>query len=214
MLLLSHAAAPFYKNGYLLGCETTREAVVIDPGDEAADLIAAIARERLTVKFILLTHAHVDHVSGVARLKAATGAPVGLHRDDLPLYNAAVAQGEMFGYRIDPPPPPDFFFEIGGSPLWIGEYWIRVIHTPGHSPGGVCFQVGPTGSGGTDVFAGDTLFAGSIGRTDLPGGDYAALIRSIRSELLALEEGTGVHPGHGPRTTIGDERRSNPFLQD
>jgi len=213
MLLETRAVAPFFKNGFLLGCETTREAVVIDPGDEVQDLIDLIDLGRLTVRYILLTHAHMDHVSGVARLKAATGAPIGLHRDDLFLYDLVVQQGLMFGYKVEPPPQPDFFYQAG-VPLTFGHYQVRVHHTPGHSPGGVALQVGPTGTPGGEIFVGDTLFAGSIGRTDLTGGDTPTLIKSIRTVLFGFGDAAVVYPGHGPQTTIGEERRNNPFLQE
>lgn len=213
MILESLAVAPFFKNGFLLGCEDTREAVVIDPGDEVPDLVEAIERGRLLVRYILLTHAHMDHVSGIARLKAATGAAVGLHRDDLRLYNAAVLQGRALGFHLEQPPPPDFFLEPG-VPVTFGRYDVRAHHTPGHSPGGVCLQVGLAKTDGNDLFVGDTLFAGSIGRTDLPGGDHATLIRSIKTVLFAFGDDAVVYPGHGPQTTIGEERLTNPFLQD
>ena len=214
MLLESRAAEPFFKNGYLLGCDATREAIVIDPGDEVPELLDLVAGERLTVKYILLTHAHMDHVSGVARIKRATGAPIGLHKEDLFLYNMAVEQGRMFGYEVDPPPPPDFFYDTAGEPLAFGRHEVRVLHTPGHSPGGVCLRVGTAGQPGLEVFAGDTQFANSIGRTDLPGGNLKTLLHSIRTQLFVLDGATIVYPGHGPETTIGDERRNNPFLQD
>jgi len=213
MLLETRAVAPFFKNGFLLACETTREAVVIDPGDEVQELIRLIDLGRLSVRHILLTHAHMDHVSGVARLKAATGAPIGLHRDDLFLYDSAVQQGLMFGYTVEPPPNPDFFYQPG-VPLTFGGYQVQVHHTPGHSPGGVALQVGATGTSGNQVFVGDTLFSGSIGRTDLPGGDTGTLLNSIRTVLFGFGDAAVVYPGHGPQTTIGEERRSNPFLQD
>lgn len=211
MLLEIRAAPPFYKNGFVLGCEESREGVVIDPGDEVEELLAIVERERLQVKYILLTHAHMDHVSGVARAKRALGAPIGLHRDDLFLYEKAVQQGLAFGIRVEPPPPVDFFYD-GPGPYRFGAYEVRVHHTPGHCPGGVCLQVGRAGEPGKDLFVGDTLFAGSIGRTDLPGGDYDTLIRSIREVLFAFGDDAVVYPGHGPVTTIGHERRTNPFL--
>jgi glyoxylase-like metal-dependent hydrolase (beta-lactamase superfamily II) len=214
MLLEVHAAEPFFKNGYLLGCERTRESVVIDPGDEVGDLLRAVERHRLRVTHILLTHAHLDHVSGVARARQALGARVGLHRDDLFLYEAVVQQGLAFGFRVDPQPAPDFFYQIPGEPIAFGDYEIRVHHTPGHCPGGVCLQAGLKGQAGRHLFVGDTLFAGSIGRTDLPGGDYDTLMRSIRDVLLAFPDDHEVYSGHGPATTIGEERRSNPFLRD
>lgn len=213
MILEMCAVEPFFKNGYVLGCERTREGVVIDPGDEIGELLGAVERHTLSIKYILLTHAHLDHVTGVARAKQALGAPVGLHRDDLFLYNAVVQQGLAFGFRVEPQPAPDFTYEVAGAPLAFGDYEVRVHHTPGHCPGGVCLQVGRRGEAGRLLFVGDTLFAGSIGRTDLPGGDYDTLMRSIRQVLLAFPDDCEVYSGHGPKTTIGEERRHNPFLR-
>ena len=212
VILESRAVAPFFKNGYVLGCEETREGVVIDPGDEVDGLLKAVAAHRLDVRYILLTHAHMDHITGVDRAKAALGAPVGLHRDDHFLYKAAVQQGIAFGFPVRPQPPIDFFYE-GEGPLRFGRYAVRIRHTPGHCPGGVCLEVGRDGEADRTLIVGDTLFAGSIGRTDLPGGDTATLLRSIRDVLFAYPDDTVVHAGHGPETTIGQERRTNPFLQ-
>jgi glyoxylase-like metal-dependent hydrolase (beta-lactamase superfamily II) len=211
MLLESRAVAPFMKNGFVLGCEHTREAVVIDPGDEVDELLTIVADNRLAVKAILLTHAHVDHVTGVARARTVLGAPIYLHPDDLVMYNAAVRQGEFFGLSVEQPPPVDRSYE-DFSEIPFGRYLVRVHHTPGHSPGGVCLQVGPAGEKGQQLFVGDTLFAGSIGRTDLPGGNYATLIQSIKEVLFPLGDNAEVYSGHGPKTTIGEERRTNPFL--
>lgn len=211
MILEIAAAPPFFKNGFVLGCEATKQGVVIDPGDEVASLLAFVEREQLRVTAILLTHAHVDHVSGVARAKRALGAPVYLHPDDLFLYDRARAHGALFGLDVEAPPPVDVFYD-GGEPIAFGEYDVFVHHTPGHCPGGVCLQVGRRGERGLDLFVGDTLFAGSIGRTDLPGGDYDTLLRSITRVLYSFGDDARVYPGHGPATTIGDERRTNPFL--
>lgn len=211
MLLEARAVPPFFKNGFVLGCETTAEGVVIDPGDEVDELLELVRQHQLAIKYILLTHAHVDHISGVGRAKAALAAPVGLHRDDHFLYQAAVQQGLAFGYRVEAPPPVDFFYD-GIGPYGFGRYEIRVHHTPGHCPGGVCLQVGPAGEAGKELFVGDTLFAGSIGRTDLPGGDYHTLIRSITRVLYGFGDDARVYSGHGPETTIGHERQHNPFL--
>ena len=211
MIIESRSAAPFFKNGFVLGCEGTREGVLIDPGDEIDELLEIVQNGRLTIRHLLLTHAHVDHVSGLARAKAALGVPIHLHRDDLFLYEAAVDHGRMFGLRVDPLPPVDVFYDIGDR-ITFGSYEARPHHTPGHCPGGVCLQVGKAGTEGKDLFVGDTLFAGSIGRTDLPGGDYATLIRSITGVLFAFGDDALVYPGHGPNTTIGQERRTNPFL--
>jgi glyoxylase-like metal-dependent hydrolase (beta-lactamase superfamily II) len=212
MLLSTHTAPPFQKNAYLVGCETTRDAVVIDPGDEVEQLVEAVRADALRVRYVLLTHAHLDHITGVARAKEVFDAPVVLHEADLPLYRAVVQQGLMFGLKVEAQPPVDRFYTQGES-IAFGGYEARVHHTPGHSPGGVCLQVGPAGTPGSDLFVGDTLFAGSIGRTDLPGGDYPTLIHSIRTVLFGLGDGARVYPGHGEPTTIGRERRTNPFLQ-
>jgi glyoxylase-like metal-dependent hydrolase (beta-lactamase superfamily II) len=211
MILESAAVPPFYKNGYVVGCETTREAVLIDPGDEVDDLLSYISIERLRVTRILLTHAHVDHVSGVGRAKRVLDVPVHLHRDDLFLYEQAVSHGRMFGLNVEAPPPVDVFYD-GKGPISFGGYDVFVHHTPGHCPGGVCLQVGQRGGEGKDLFVGDTLFAGSIGRTDLPGGDYETLLRSITQVLFAFGDDARVYSGHGPQTTIGQERRTNPFV--
>jgi len=210
MILEVRAVPPFYKNGFVVGCERTHEAVVIDPGDEADELLGAVRDHGLDVVHILLTHAHIDHVTGVGLVKEALDAPVYLHKDDLPLYEHTVQQGQMFGFTVQQPPPVDVFYDL--SPIHVGDYEVRVHHTPGHCPGGVCLQVGKKGEAGTHLFVGDTLFAGSIGRTDLPGGNHEVLMRSITSVLFALGDAAVVHPGHGPDTTIGRERQTNPFV--
>jgi hydroxyacylglutathione hydrolase len=210
MIIEVRAAPPFYKNGFLVACERTRDAAIIDPGDEVDELLAAVRDYDADVKYILLTHAHVDHVTGVAAAKAAFDVPVHLHRDDLFLYERAVDQGAMFGFRVQPPPPVDVFYDM--SPIAIGDLEVHVHHTPGHCPGGVCLQIGKKGEPGRDLFVGDTLFAGSIGRTDLPGGDYDVLMRSITEVLFPLGEDAIVHPGHGPDTTIAREKATNPFV--
>ena len=210
MIVEVRAVPAFYKNGFVVGCERTGEAVVIDPGDEADELLDAVRDHGLEVVHILLTHAHIDHISGVALVKNALNAPVYLHKDDLPLYEHAVEQGQMFGFTVRQPPPVDVFYDM--SPIYFGDYEARVHHTPGHCPGGVCLQMGPKREAGAHLFVGDTLFAGSIGRTDLPGGDHDILMRSITGVLFALGDTATVHPGHGPDTTIGHERRTNPFV--
>jgi glyoxylase-like metal-dependent hydrolase (beta-lactamase superfamily II) len=211
VIIRTAAVPPFYKNGYVVACEHTRAAVIIDPGDEVGDLLSAVDADRLDVKWILLTHAHLDHVTGVGEAKRALGAPIWLHRDDLFLYDGVVQQARMFGLEADPQPPVDRFYEPG-TPLAFGQLTVDVRHTPGHCPGGVCLAIGPSGSAERELFVGDTLFAGSIGRTDLPGGDYDTLLRSIRTVLFAFPDDTRVHSGHGPVTTIGHERATNPFL--
>ena len=204
MILEVRAVPPFYKNGFVVGCERTREAVVIDPGDEADELLGAVRDHGLDVVHILLTHAHIDHITGVALVKDALDAPVYLHKDDLPLYEHAVQQGQLFGFTVRQPPAVDVFYDL--SPIYFGDYEVRVHHTPGHCPGGVCLEIGE------HLFVGDTLFAGSVGRTDLPGGNHDVLMQSITGVLFALGDAAVVHPGHGPDTTIGRERQTNPFV--
>ena len=211
ILIETQAVGPFFKNGFVVGCPRTREAVLIDPGDEVKGLLAFAERERLAIKAILLTHAHVDHVTGVAAAKRSLQVPVYLHRDDLFLYERAVESGRMFGLNVEPQPPIDEFY-TAGQVISFGDCRVRPYHTPGHCPGGVCLQVGVGSDSGKDLFVGDTLFAGSIGRTDLPGGDYATLIASIRNVLFGFGDDARVYPGHGPDTTIGRERQTNPFL--
>jgi hydroxyacylglutathione hydrolase len=205
VILERRAVEPFFKNGFVIGCEQTREGILIDPGDEVDQLLIAAENHHLTIANILLTHAHLDHVTGVAKAKRALGVPVWLHRDDNFLYERVVEQGHMFGLRVESQPPIDHFYD---GALRFGRYDVRVLHTPGHCPGGVCLAVGdpPT------LFVGDTLFAGSIGRTDLPGGDLETLLRSIRNVLFAFPDDTVVWSGHGEQTTIGREKRTNPFL--
>lgn len=213
MILETRAVDPFFKNGYVVGCADTREGIIIDPGDEVDQLLDAVREQRLDIKYILLTHAHLDHITGVGRAKAALDVPVGLHRDDDFLYRAVVQQGLAFGFKVAPQPPVDFFYE-GEGPLTFGNYGVWIRHTPGHCPGGVCLAIGLRDRPERALFVGDTLFAGSIGRTDLPGGDTATLMRSIREVLLAYPDETPVYSGHGAPTTIGRERTGNPFLVD
>jgi glyoxylase-like metal-dependent hydrolase (beta-lactamase superfamily II) len=212
IIIETQAVAPFHKNGFVVACPRTREAVIIDPGDEVDGLLEFIAQEDLAITHILLTHAHVDHITGVAAAKQAFDVPVHLHRDDLFLYNAALEQGRLFGIAVTPPSPVDRFYTPGQA-IPFGDFEARPHHTPGHCPGGVCLEVARAGEAGRDLFVGDTLFAGAIGRTDLPGGDYATLMGSIRSVLFPFGDDARVYPGHGPDTTIGRERRTNPFLQ-
>ena len=211
MVIETQAAGPFMQNGFIVACDESREAVIIDPGDGVRDLLAFAERNSLAIRHILLTHAHVDHVNGVGAAKRALNVPIYLHRDDLFLYDRAVESGAMFGLHVETPPPIDVFYSPG-QVIAFGSCEARPHHTPGHCPGGVCLQIGTRGQPGKDLFVGDTLFAGSIGRTDLPGGDYNTLISSIRDVLFAFGDDAIVHPGHGPATTIGRERKSNPFL--
>lgn len=213
IIIETQAVGPFFKNGFIVACPRTRDAVLIDPGDEVDGLLEFAEREDLTVRHILLTHAHVDHVTGVPRAKQVLGVPVYLHRDDLFLYDRAPQQAQMFGLPFSGTLPPiDVFYEPGQR-IGFGEFEARPHHTPGHCPGGVCLEIARPGESGLDLFVGDTLFAGTIGRTDLPGGDYATLISAIRTVLFPFGDEARVYPGHGPDTTIGRERRTNPYLQ-
>jgi glyoxylase-like metal-dependent hydrolase (beta-lactamase superfamily II) len=211
MRLVAFPAPPFDESAYLLSCDETREAVVIDPGDGTPALIRDAKAAGVRVKAILLTHAHIDHITGVALAKASFEVPVYLHTADRFLYDAVVDQGRYFGIPVSPQPPIDAPLNEGMS-LDLGRLALRVHETPGHSPGHVIFEVRQP-AGAVDLVVGDTLFAGSIGRTDLPGGDYNTLIDSIKRVLFSFPDHTAVHPGHYDSTTIGTERRENPFLR-
>jgi hydroxyacylglutathione hydrolase len=218
MLLETRAVGPFMKNGFVLGCERTREGVVIDPGDEVDQLLEVVARHQLSIRYILLTHAHMDHITGVGRAKEVLDVPIGLHREDLFLYQGIVQQGLAFGFHVDPQPPVDVFYD-GPGPWRFGDYGAWVHHTPGHCPGGVCLAIRKHRADGQPeerepptLIVGDTLFAGGIGRTDLPGGDTQTLLRSIKDVLFRFPDDCVVHSGHGETTTIGREKRTNPFL--
>jgi hydroxyacylglutathione hydrolase len=195
----------FAENCYLVIDEPSGACAIVDPGEEAGLIAHKIAAAGVTPVAIWITHAHVDHVLGVARLKAETGAPVHLHPADRLLYDHVPEQAAAFGMEAGRLPDPDRPLAAGDR-LPVGGLEFRVSHAPGHSPGSVLF----VGQG--VVFAGDVLFQGSIGRTDLPGGDFDTLIRSIERELLTLPDSTIVYTGHGPDTTVGRERRANPFL--
>ena len=194
-------------NCSILGDETSHEAIVVDPGDDIPRILALLDKHKLTVKQILITHAHIDHIAGAARLKKITGAPILYNPRDLPLVKMMDAQAAWLGMEPPEVAPPDDTLE-DGRVISITGLAGNILHTPGHTQGSVCLHL-PTQN---LLLAGDTLFAGSVGRTDLPGGDGPTLIRSIHEKLLPLPDSTVVIPGHGPRTTIGQERESNPFL--
>ena len=211
-------------NCSVVGDPATREAIVIDPGDEVDRILKIIAAHDLKVRAILNTHAHIDHVGGLRKLHDATGAPVLMHREDLELYRHLDTQASWIGMPTPESVKVDDFLSEGDEVRW-GNYSARVIHTAGHTPGSICLHIpaGPNfrapsaaGGKGTEVgrlFAGDTLFAGSIGRTDLWGGSFEEIMRSLQLKLMALPDETLVYPGHGPATTIGQERETNPFLR-
>jgi glyoxylase-like metal-dependent hydrolase (beta-lactamase superfamily II) len=212
-------------NCHIVGDPRTREAIVIDPGDDDAKILQVIEHHHLKVTAIVVTHAHIDHVIGLRGVHQATGAPVYVHGDDLDLYRMLNVQATWLGWKNPEAVAIDHLLSEGDVIRW-GPYQAQIIHTPGHTPGSVCLYVPgdmpvdstqsgsakslPRGQG--QLFAGDTLFAGSIGRTDLWGGSFEGIIRSLKGKLLELPDDTVVYPGHGESTTIGKERAVNPFL--
>ena len=208
MILETFPVGPLQCNCTLLGDEETREAIVIDPGDEIGRIHRRLTTLGLSLKQILITHAHIDHVGGALRLKALTGAPIYLNENDLPLLQMMAAQAAWLGVDSPETAPPDEPLN-DGQRVGLANYPAQIIHTPGHTQGSICLYFAPLKM----ILAGDTIFAGSIGRTDLPGGNPEQIIDSIHSRLLTLPDDTKVVPGHGPTTTIGAERKTNPFLQ-
>jgi hydroxyacylglutathione hydrolase len=205
MLIQPMVVGPIQANCFILGCEKTGEAVVIDPGDEAGRILSGLQKKNLQLKYIINTHGHFDHVGGNKALKDKTGAPLMIHKAEAPMLAHLKESAAVWGMRIENSPPPDRLLEDGDR-ITFGEITLEVIHTPGHSLGGISLYTPK------DLFVGDTLFAGSIGRTDFPGGDYDTLIASVRNRLFVLGDDVRVFPGHGPDTTIGTERKYNPFF--
>jgi len=208
MLHLVLPVGPLQCNCSIIGDETTREAMVIDPGDDIARIQALLNQHHLTVKQIVITHAHIDHVGGAMKLKAATGAPILLNQNDYALLKMLDVQANWIGMK----PPGAVTIDESlddGKQLTTGSIASQILHTPGHTEGSVCVYIPAENK----LIAGDTLFAGSIGRTDLPGGSFEKIMSSLHSRVLALPDETTVLPGHGPSTTIAEERESNPFLQ-
>jgi len=204
---------PFQVNCFILSCVRTGETAVIDAGDFAPQIMKALGNRK--VKYLLHTHAHLDHI-GASREVAAQVAlrhherpKLALHRQDEPIWKELRAMGKKYGLQYEDPAPVDMYLE-DGQELELGDVRFRVLHTPGHSPGGVCFLA--SDAHGQVLFSGDTLFAGSVGRTDLWGGDSQMLLQSIRNKILVLEDGLRVLPGHGPETTVHDEKQDNPYL--
>lgn len=211
MFLETFPVGPIQANCILLGDRDAGALAVIDPGEEAARIMERVEASGLTPTMVLHTHGHLDHAGGTADLvrRLPDGIPIGLHRDELQLYQGIQMQGQMFGLEVEAPPEPTLWLEHGQR-LELGGLMLEIRHTPGHSPGGVCFVV--HGQTDSPVIVGDVLFAGSIGRTDLMGGSFPVLEQSIRSQLYTLPDETRVICGHGPDTTIGRERAGNPFV--
>jgi len=205
MMLIRLVVGPLQVNCYIIADETTKEAVVIDPGDDAGDILQIIKEKGLKVKYIVNTHAHFDHVGANKAIKDASGAEILIHQGDAPLLDSTSAQARTFGMKAASSPPADRYVKQGDV-VKAGEVTLKVLHTPGHSPGGISLLEQGM------VFTGDSLFAGSIGRTDLFGGDLQTLLHSIKTNLMVLPDDTKVYSGHGPASTIGEERRENPFL--
>jgi len=199
---------PLQCNCSVIGDESTREGLVIDPGDDIADVLAVVRKHSLQIKEIIITHAHIDHVGGAMKLRAATGAPILLNQDDYALLKMLDAQAAWIG--VAAPGKVEIDHSVGqADSIKVASLSADVIHTPGHTEGSICLYFPAE----KKLIAGDTLFAGSIGRTDLPGGSFEKIISSLHEKVLALPDETVVIPGHGPLTTIGDERESNPFLK-
>ncbi|HYS42849.1 MAG TPA: MBL fold metallo-hydrolase [Geobacteraceae bacterium] len=198
---------PLEVNCFILGCETTREGVIVDPGSEAEKVLAAAGKLGLTIRQVINTHGHFDHVGGNRQVLAATGATLLIHDGDVPFLSRAAEVATRYGLTTENSPPPDQLLE-DGLLLTFGKYGMQVLHTPGHTPGGCCLYLESEGK----VITGDTLFAEGVGRTDFPGSSHEALIEGIRSKLLTLPDKTVAYPGHGPATTIGHEKRYNPYI--
>ena len=206
LVIKSLTVGPIMANCFILGCETSYEAVVIDPGDETDKILLSLAESKLKVKYILNTHGHFDHIGGNNKMKQATGAGILIHRLDVPMLEHLSASAAAWGFKADDSPVPDRTID-DGDVVSFGEIELNVIYTPGHSPGGVSFHFNGY------VFVGDTLFAGSVGRTDFPGGNFDTLKESIQTKLFVLGDDVRVFPGHGPETTIGNEKKFNPFVR-
>lgn len=206
MLITTLSVGPIGTNCYIVGCQETLEGMIVDPGGHAERILAAVEEMGLTIKYIVNTHAHFDHVTANREVVKATGATLVIHPDEVPILKSG-GGAQWFGFPADPGPEPGLLVRQGDR-LQVGRLAFRVIHAPGHSPGHIMLYEADEGV----LFDGDVLFQQGIGRSDLPGGDYATLMRSIREKLLVLPDETVVYSGHGPATTVGEEKRTNPWL--
>lgn len=206
MIIETVIVGPFGANCYIIGCSESYEAIVIDPGDDADEILKVVREHHLKINAIMITHAHIDHIGAVAKVKAIQGGCVMMHNGDQFLLDNAAYQADMFTLPRPEPFAVDTYPEEGAK-VSFGNYTGRILSTPGHSPGGICLYLDG------HLFTGDTLFMDSVGRTDLPRGSSEQLLQSIREKLLILPPGTAVYPGHGPATTLGREMAYNPFLQ-
>lgn len=209
MILKRLVVGPFAANCYIVGSELNKEGIIIDPGDEAREILKSVRDDQLDIKFIVLTHGHIDHVGAVKEVKEATGAEVCIHTDDAKSISGQ--EGRLIsmlvaGLSYPAPPSPGRLLK-GGDSIDFGNLSFRVLHTPGHTLGGICLL------GNGVLFTGDTLFNCGVGRTDLHGGSYSQLMNSLHAKLMVLPDNTIVYPGHGPETTIGAERQGNPYLR-
>lgn len=209
MIVETFAVGPLQCNCSIIACEETKEAIIVDPGGEAPKILDRIKELNLKVKYLLHTHAHFDHIGATREVKEATNAKILLHPKDLFLYDNINQQGSMFGFNFQETLPVEKDLEHE-MVVEFGKHSSLILHTPGHTPGSVCFHLEDKES---HLFAGDTLFQGSIGRTDLWGGSFPDIIRSIKEHILPLESSTTIYPGHGPITTVWQEKKQNPFLK-
>lgn len=211
MILKTLVVGPLEVNCYIVGDKKTKEAVCIDPGGNAEEILGVLEEGKLSLKYIINTHGHFDHVGGNGHLRKATGAKLAIHKEDAQLLKNAASQAAVFGLGSVSSPQPNLLLKDGDK-IIIDNLMLNVIHTPGHTPGGICLLTADLKS--KMLFTGDTLFAGSIGRTDLPGGSYKDLIASIKNKILSLGDDVRIFPGHGPETTVGRERKFNQFLAE
>lgn len=207
LLIQQLSVGPLQVNCFLIACQKTHEAVVVDPGEEGTRILHLAKSQGVEITTVVNTHGHFDHIGANQQVIDASGAELMLHAADLPLLQNARNHAEVYGLTVNPSPDPDKLLDQGDT-FAVGELSFSVFHVPGHSPGSICILCEG------HLFVGDVLFAGSVGRTDLPGGDFDALVEGVREKLFALPDETIVHPGHGPDTTIGRERKMNPFVGD